>query len=48
MTLLFNHPAGWLMMNLLIPMKAMSEYADIHKCMLQYVLKRDSGKLDAK
>lgn len=39
--LLFNNPAGWLMINLIMPLKAMSEYTDIHTKMLRYVLKRD-------
>jgi hypothetical protein len=47
-SLLFAHPAGWLLINLLIPIKAMSEYIEMHKRILQYILKRDNAPLQAK
>lgn len=46
--LLFNNPAGWLIINLLMPMKAMSEYTEIHRKMLRYVLRRDDKPLEVK
>jgi len=46
--LLFNNPAGWLMINLLVPIKAMSEYTEIHTRMLKYVLKRDDKPIEPK
>ena len=46
--LLFNNPAGWLLINLLMPMKAMSEYTQIHTKMLKYVLRRDDKPLEPK
>ena len=36
------------MINILVPMKAMSEYADIHEKILKYVLKRDDKPLEEK
>jgi hypothetical protein len=46
--LLFDHPAGWLLINIIVPMKAMSEYAHIHEKILKYVLKRDDKPLEEK
>jgi hypothetical protein len=43
--LLFMHPFGWLIINTIIPLKAMSEYAQVHEKMLKYVLKRDENEL---
>ena len=45
-SLLFAHPAGWLLINLLVPMKAMSEYCDMHEKILKYVLKRDDKPME--
>ena len=39
--LMFNHPAGWFLMNLLIPLKAHYEYSEIHGSILKYVLHQD-------
>lgn len=39
--LLYSHPAGWLMINMVASMKAMAEYAEIHEKILKYVLTRD-------
>lgn len=36
--LLFNHPAGWLTLNMVLPLKAHYEYAQIHQHILNYVL----------
>ena len=45
--LLYTQPAGWLLINILVPMKALAEYASIHEKILIYILKRDEP-LDAK
>ena len=38
---LFNHPAGWLAMNMLIPLKAIYEYPFVHKNILNFILNSD-------
>ena len=38
---LSKHPGGWLIINFIVPMKGLSEYADIHEKILKYVMTRD-------
>ena len=42
--LLFNHPAGWLLLNILIPLKAHYEYTQIHENILYYVLNQNEKR----
>jgi CDP-diglyceride synthetase len=41
--LLFSHPLGWFLMNLLAPIKALTEYAQVHEQILRYVLTHESS-----
>lgn len=38
---MFNHPAGWLAINMLVPMKAIYEYSHVHKNILNFILNSD-------
>jgi len=48
MYLLFTHPAGWLVINFIVPMKALSEYSEIHEKILKYIMTRDEETLETK
>lgn len=41
MFLLFKHPGGWLIINFVVPLKALAEYASIHEKILKYIMTRD-------
>jgi hypothetical protein len=39
---IFKLPFGWFLINILIPIKALLEYGNIHEKILNYVLKRNN------